>query len=139
MYWFNPYFAMLKLSCQKKKKGYKFKTKLTNNNWVFSIVKPILNHNSIKLSILRVRMNAKMLWLTPDIDCWMVWKKKSIWIPKTIFLLNFRILEKNIFIRGMDGLTKCWLILHFEKYQFFIKSISKQVMFLVFWFLHFLC
>ena len=97
------FFAMLKLSCQKRKKEYKLKTKLTSNNWVFSIIKPILNYNSIQQSILRVRMNTRMLWLTPDIDCWMVLKKKLIWTPKTIFLLKeWAILEfwKKTFSKG---------------------------------------
>ena len=110
------FFAMLKLSCQKRKKEYKLKTKLTNNNWVFSIVKPILNHNSIQLSILRVRMNTRMLWLTPDIDCWMVKKKSDLGTKNNVLverISNYRILEKDIFKRGINGLTKCWVILHF--------------------------
>ena len=90
MYWFNPYFLpCVNYHAKREKKEYKLKTKLTNNNGVFSIVKPILNHNSIQLSILRVRMNTRMLWLTADVDCWMVWKKKSTFLLKEGAILKF--------------------------------------------------
>ena len=71
----------------------------------------IQNYKSIQQSILKVRMNNTMLWLTPDVDCWMVWEKKFDLGTKNNVLVekisNFRILEKNIFKRGINGLTKC--------------------------------
>ena len=105
---------------------------MTNHNWVFSIVKPILNHNSIQQSILRVRMTTKMLWFTADIDCWTVWKKIDLDTKNSILVkrINIFIVQKGVF--WISGLTKCCLILRFGNNQLFINSILQQLMVLVF-------
>ena len=118
------FFSMLTLSCQKRKNEYKLKTKLTNDNWVFSIVKPILNHNSIQQSILRVRMNTRKLQLTPDMDCWMVWKKKLIWAPKTILFVKewaFSEFWKKHFQKGNEWIDKVLTNFAFWKTSVFYK------------------
>ena len=140
MYRFNSYFLpCLNYLASRGKNTSELKTKLTKYDLVFSIVLTIHNHKSIQLSILKVRMNNSMLWYRLLNG----WKKKFDLGSKNNVLVewmsNSGILKKNIFKRGINGLTKCWLILHFEKHQFFIKSIPQQVMFLVFLFLHFLC
>ena len=130
------FFAMLRLSCQKRKKEYKLKTKLTSNNWVFSIVKPILNHNSIQQSILRERINTKMLWLTADLDCWTVWKKKWFVHQKQYFWWKneqFQNFGKKHFQKGNKWIDKVLTHFAFWKTSVFYKINSPTSDFLGFW------
>ena len=143
MYWFNPYFLpCLNYHAKREKKNISWKP-----NWQV-IIEFFLLLNQFSIIIAFNSQFWEWEWTPKCFDLLLIKiaerfeKKIDLNTKNNIFgerMSNFRILEKNIFKRGMNGLTKCWLILHFEKHQFFIKSIPQQVMFLVFSFLHFLC
>ena len=55
-------------------------------------------------------MNNTMLWLTPDVDCWMIEKEIDLGTKNNVLverISSYRILEKNVFKRGINRLTKC--------------------------------